>query len=429
MPNLEKDQSIEIRSEEVQEILSHIPNWLIRWGITAIFSAVLLTLIASWFIKYPDVIVARVTITTPIPPVNMIAKSSGAIQLMVEDSSHVKRNSILAVIENPAITNDVIYLDTICKRFSGLSINEYPIIKEDLSLGSLQKDYLQFISSLSDLRLFNELRYYDEQITMLESRIDQFRELNNSIENQVSIQKRSLDIAHENYTRDSLLFNNDATTVFEKNNAESILLQRRNTHQLSKANLINNKIQISQLNTQIADLRSKKIEQARNLEENIQQAFEKLESQLENWKQQFLIISPTQGVASLSTYWSDHQFVNAGDEVMTIIPEETNAFGRVDLPVAGSGKVEEGQRVNIKLDNYPYQEYGMVLGKIKTKSIVPTNNQYTLSLALPNGLKSSYKKELQFDREMQGTAEIITKDLRIIERVFNQFRTLLDSNS
>jgi len=24
--------SIEIRSEEVQEIISHIPNWIIRWG-------------------------------------------------------------------------------------------------------------------------------------------------------------------------------------------------------------------------------------------------------------------------------------------------------------------------------------------------------------------------------------------------------------
>jgi len=43
---------------------------------------------------------------------------------------------------------------------------------------------------------------------------------------------------------------------------------------------------------------------------------------------------------------------------------------------------------------------------------------------LPNGLKTSYNRELIFDKEMRGSAEIITEDLRLIERVFYQFREI-----
>jgi hypothetical protein len=58
---------------------------------------------------------------------------------------------------------------------------------------------------------------------------------------------------------------------------------------------------------------------------------------------------------------------------------------------------------------------------------VPHNDLYTIQIALPQGLVTSYRKTLPFRQEMQGTAEIITKDLRLIERIFNQFRALLDN--
>jgi len=79
---------------------------------------------------------------------------------------------------------------------------------------------------------------------------------------------------------------------------------------------------------------------------------------------------------------------------MSYIPKDTTAFGRVETPVQRSGKVEIGQKVNIKLDNCPYQEFGMILGEVKSKSTVPKNNSYTLTLVLPDGLSSSYNKKL-----------------------------------
>jgi HlyD family secretion protein len=427
VPNQEAEQNIEIRSEEVQEILSHIPNWIIRWGITAILCTIVMILISSWFIKYPDVVTARITITTPVPPVNIVAKSSGAINLLIDDNQNTQKNTILGVIDNPAQTDDVFYLIERCMAFAENSEKRTVDFDSNLTLGSLQSAYLQFCKTLSDFSLFESLQYHEQQINNLNIRINYYHELNRSLEKQLGILKNELNLVEQNFEMDSTLYTQGATTKVEKNRTKAVFLQTKRNYESAKANLINNKIQINQLQNQISDLISKNQEQQGMLGEAIKQSFEQLEAQLETWKQQYLLESPIEGVVSFNSIWSTNQYVKAGEEVFTVIPKEKDPFGRVEMPLSGSGKVDVGQRVNIKLDNYPYQEFGMIQGIVKSKSIVSKNNNYTLTLDLPNGLTSSYKKELVFDREMQGTAEIITKDLRLIERIFNQCRSLLDN--
>jgi HlyD family secretion protein len=108
--------------------------------------------------------------------------------------------------------------------------------------------------------------------------------------------------------------------------------------------------------------------------------------------------------------------------VFNVVPEDAyNIIGKASVPVVGAGKVEVGQRVNIKLDNFPYMEYGLLEGEITNISMVPVSNEkgsyYTAEIGLSNKLVTNYKKELPFNQEMQGNAEIITKDRRLIERL------------
>ena len=49
-------KEIELRSEEVQEVMSHVPVWILRWGITVLFCIVIILLIGSYLFKYPDVV-------------------------------------------------------------------------------------------------------------------------------------------------------------------------------------------------------------------------------------------------------------------------------------------------------------------------------------------------------------------------------------
>ena len=68
---------IQLRSEEVQEILTKVPHWMIRWGNALILFLTLLMLFLSWLIKYPDVIPAEAIVTTEIPPQKEYAKVTG----------------------------------------------------------------------------------------------------------------------------------------------------------------------------------------------------------------------------------------------------------------------------------------------------------------------------------------------------------------
>jgi HlyD family secretion protein len=66
-------------------------------------------------------------------------------------------------------------------------------------------------------------------------------------------------------------------------------------------------------------------------------------------------------------------------------------------------------------------EFGIVEGEVTNISKVPVTTEtgafYTVEVALVNKLVTNYNRELPFNQEMQGTAEIITKDRRLIQRL------------
>ncbi|ATP58424.1 secretion protein HlyD [Pedobacter ginsengisoli] len=86
----------------------------------------------------------------------------------------------------------------------------------------------------------------------------------------------------------------------------------------------------------------------------------------------------------------------------------------------------KGEKILIKLDNYRFQEYGIVEGRVQNISFTPDEEgNYYEDVLLPKGLRTSYQKTLPFDKELKGNAEIVTQDLRLIERFFYQIRKLL----
>ena len=124
--------------------------------------------------------------------------------------------------------------------------------------------------------------------------------------------------------------------------------------------------------------------------------------------------------------WVENQTINAGEDTFVIIPQTKSDFlGKIKAPALNSGKIKTGQEVNIRLANYPDREFGIIKGKIKSISLTPDKeNNLLIDVTLPNGLETSYKKEIVFQQEMSGTADIITEDLRLIERLLYQFRDM-----
>lgn len=95
-------QNLELRSEEIQEIIGHVPNWIIRYGITVLLSILLLFLMTSYIISYPEVTQAKVMINTTVQPkkVSWFNFPPLEYKVCVTDSQLVKAGDTLLVETN-----------------------------------------------------------------------------------------------------------------------------------------------------------------------------------------------------------------------------------------------------------------------------------------------------------------------------------------
>jgi multidrug resistance efflux pump len=187
------------------------------------------------------------------------------------------------------------------------------------------------------------------------------------------------------------------------------------------------KITISELEKDLVLLDIKESQRLQSLKESLYEKYRTLITGILNWEQLYLIKSPIEGTISFFKYRSTNQYVKRGDEIFTIIPSMDNnkLIGRLFMPIKNSGKVQVGQEVNICLDNFPCEEFGKLRGVINKVSQIPADGLYAIEVNL-DGMQTSYQKDLDFKQEMEGSAQIITKDLRLIERIFNMCRNLKD---
>ena len=157
-----------IRSEEVQDILTRVPHWMIVWGNTIILVLLSLFLILSYLIKYPDVIEAQATVTSLRPPQKELAKISGKIDtILVTDNQKVVPGQVLAMIENSARLNDVLFLKnildtiTIEKDNFTFPVEQIPI----LALGEISSSFALFETDFINYKLNNTLEPFSNTMT------------------------------------------------------------------------------------------------------------------------------------------------------------------------------------------------------------------------------------------------------------------------
>ena len=144
----DNNTKFELRSEEVQDILTRVPHWMLRWGTVLIFAIILMLCFVSWFVKYPDIVSTEIVITTAIPPEKLVARTSGRIEtILVQDKSTVKENTPLAIIQNSADYKNVFLLKSILEDYSGGNEFDFEKVK-NVQLGDIESALLFFIQPI-----------------------------------------------------------------------------------------------------------------------------------------------------------------------------------------------------------------------------------------------------------------------------------------
>lgn len=411
------------------------PASLVRWGTVVVALVIGLLLFLSYIIKYPYIVRADALITTENPPANIVSRVSGSIEeLFVSDGENVGPGSILGIMETTASYESITWLssllDTVRLENIPASLSEISRkLPDNPLLGEIQDQYSAFRKAYFDYINHLEIDYYGKKIEAVEEELRSIEVYIRQLKSKEALTAGSLEVEKKKYLRDSVLNVQEILSDADLENSKQKYYSTR--IELVQVNLeaASRQIDLASKKQELEDLTAMREEEKQRYKTLLDNELLKLKSRLDWWIQNYLLVSPIEGKVTFTSFWSQNQSVKEGETVMTVVPGGDNEIiARIMIPMRGSGKVREGQDVNIQLEGYPYLEYGMVQGRIRSRSLVPQDNLYVLDVELPGGLSTFYGKRLDFSQNMSGRAEIITEDMRLIERIISPFRYLLEKN-
>lgn len=431
---LEKIENIELRSDEVKDILTHPPHSLVRYGTTVICLILLFFFVGSFFFRYPDIIEGDVVITTENPPAWIVAKATGRIkELYISDKNTVTQGELIAVIDNPAVTSDV-------KRIKELLI-EKTFISDSLvslqpqlisgiyELGELQAAFSSFSIAAISYQNFELLNLTKQDEIALKVQLSGRQDYASNLQRQYKLKEQELSVAKSLHDRDKELFQKGVISKSEFETTEQNYLSIQQVLRQLEGSIVSEKIENSKLKSSASKLTIEYLQDRNTKYQVLATAYRELIAEIENWEQKYLLVSPQAGIVTFNSVWSKNQVVNIGDKVFVIVPKDPGyLIGKVDAPLSGSGKIKEGQLVNIKVAGYPYLEYGMLQGHVQNISLVSSGNYYTVEVSLPNKLTSTTGANFKFTGELKGSAEVVTDNQSLAFRILSPLRYLLKNN-
>jgi hypothetical protein len=123
--------------------------------------------------------------------------------------------------------------------------------------------------------------------------------------------------------------------------------------------------------------------------------------------------------------------VTSGQSIGFIIPSVTNnkKHVRALVPTVGIGKMEIGNEAIIRINAFPFKEYGSIHSEVSSILEIPSQDESgqllrEVMIALPDPLLTDYNKVIEYTPQMDVTIQIITESNSILGRIFNEFKNL-----
>ncbi|WP_080056569.1 HlyD family secretion protein [Spirosoma aerolatum] len=431
MADIQVDE-LDTQSEAVRDFIDQIPNWIIRWGITVIFLAVVASVYISWLIHYPIIVSAPFRLTTQNAPKPIISRNdSRIVKLFTHDNQYVVAGQTIAYLESTADHSQVLQL---LKRLQNLhqlvitnhfeKLDVFPV-ENFQELGELQGPFENFMQSyIQTLTLFSN-GYYLKRKSFLNQELSDLIKTQKQLLEQYTIYLQDESIANKEFEIHKKLYADKVISPLDYQREESKLIAKRLPIKQIEVSISTNSTAQIQKRREITELDKQALEQKKQFE----QAINTLISAITDWKKRYLLEAPLSGILHYSTILQENQLLRANSEVMYVGATSKNQYlGDVRIPQANFGRVKSGQKVLVKFQGYPFEEFGAIEGVVGTVSQIPSqdNSYFTAVVELPNGLRTTYSKQLTYKTGMEASAEIITEDLRLIERVFYQLRKAIN---
>ena len=428
-------KDIVLRSDEVNEIFAKMPSHLVRWGNTWILVALIGLLVLAYYIKYPDVITGNVIISSTSAPISVVAQSNGKIKLLK------KSYDTVSTLDNLAFFTEDAQLNAIDSLYHFLKSNEIDsLLKKSipqLAIGKVQNNWSRFLVELEAYQVY--IKSNPEQVGIASSshQIQKNSQSLANLQEQIKSRESQFEFYKKKVEKDRKLVDKGMIAEREYQNSYTQLVEMENQIKGLKNQLISIDKNNTDYQKQIVDYKISKTQNESQKLIALKQARINLIEEIEQWFRLNVLRSPIDGILQFNSPMVDNQFIAQGTELFTITPiQKPEIESNLYVPMNGMGKVASGQSVIIRLQNYPEEEFGVLKGVVQAISPSPisiSNQQakekfYLIKVKLTNGLTTSYNKEIRYQPNMEGTADIVTKDKSFMHRIFEQLIKLVKRN-
>ncbi len=423
---MKQHTSIELLSEEIREFISDVPSWIVRWGTTVFFGVLLVLLASSWIIRYPEVVRGSFKLTSVNAPKPIRTRTDGKLsKLFVQDNQSIPKNATLAYLESTADHNQVLSLgerlDTIARLVETQNVEQLARLegKDFNRLGELQSAYQKFNLSYVEFLSFLTNGFYQNKQQILVQELEGLRRLEHNLRDQLLIYQQDYQLALQEYAVQEQLAREKVIASLELKRQESRLLAKKMPLRQVESGIISN------YNAQV-EKRKEMLELDKFINEQkggFLQAVNTFRSAIESWKQQYVLTAPFAGRVRFYTIVEENQALQTQQAVFYVAPESSVYYGELHIPQENLGKVKEGQKVLVKFSGYPVTQFGVVEGRVEYILELPTkDNNFLAKINLPKGLTTTYGKQVVYKDGMIATGEIITQDIRLLERILFKLR-------
>ncbi len=421
--------NIELRSEEVQEILGTPPGWMTRFGTLLALVVIVILGYVGFMIQYPDKIEGDIRVVSTDPPKRLVTPTKGRIALIrVQNESRVRANEVLIVFENNANIEDALTLEDalLAVRQPTDSALLAFSVPGNLVLGDLKTSLFEFYRRQSDYQRFLSNPYDRLNQSQQQKEIQKLQSLAGSDQDRLNSINRQIESVEARLRREEQLGRESLLAEERVNRTREELLGLQRIREGIESSIKSRGFDIDRIRSEMSGLRANSRENQSEAAAALQQSFRNLQKSMSEWKAKFIISSPIDGIVSLDLESiSEQQFLEENREIGVVVPlKQHEVRGIVQLEAAKSVKIEPGQKVIVKLESYAFAEYGAVIGQVKAKSQVPIDGKITVEVLFPQGLTTTLGRQLEPTREMSGQATIITLDKRLIQRIFEGIRSV-----
>lgn len=418
------------RSEEVQAIIERMPTYWAKW--VALCASVLMgiVILLGFLIGYSDTVDGRISVTSTVAPVRMVAGSNGRLLLLKVNNDRVQAGEIVGYIESGANYRHVLQVDELLHRIGWGKNATYPL-PDSLLLGEVSSAYNSFLIAFQQYERLCSSDIYATMRKNIRQQISADDAVADNLNKELKLRNQIFRTSQERLKKDSVLLEMKGISQKEyeqlqatHSTQEEALLNLQSNYLTKQSEVVRNRLEIERISLEERENKDK-------AETDLIARLNELFNAISLWKERYLLTAPVEGNVEYLGFWRNNTFVQSGQELFSIVPRKNDIVGEVMIPTLGAGKVKIGQDVNVKMDNYPYDEYGQLKGKVKSISRISNKLQtqegtaetYRVQVYFPDGFTTNFGKLLPLDFESKGSAEIITKRKKLIERLFDNLKS------